>query len=92
MVNSSWNFNIRRFGVLNQPGAFRIAGGVIYHLDSPNPVGEASIDAMGRIHLSFLGHRKITIGEAVVAKVGNGKFQGVLNLAGDEWVFEMKRR
>jgi hypothetical protein len=55
-------------------------------------VGEAAIDAMGRIHLSFVSHRKITVGEAVVAKVANGKFQGILNLAGDEWEFEMTRR
>jgi len=92
VVESRWNFNIRRFGVLNQPGAFKIANGVIYHLDASNPVGEASIDAMGRIHLNFLGHRKITVGEAVVSKVANGKFQGILNLAGDEWAFEMNRR
>ncbi|MGO9914678.1 MAG: hypothetical protein ACLQIB_08190 [Isosphaeraceae bacterium] len=92
LVDSRWNFIIRRFGVLNQPGAFKIANGVIYHLDARNPVGEASIDAMGQIHLSFVGHRKITVGEAVVRKVANGKFQGVLNLAGDEWGFEMNRR
>jgi hypothetical protein len=55
-------------------------------------VGEAAIDAMGRVHLSFVGHRKITVGEALVAKVANGKFQGTLNLAGDEWEFEMTRR
>ncbi len=92
VVESRWNFVIRRFGVLNQPGAFKISNGVIYHLDASNPVGEASFDAMGRIHLSFVGHRKITVGEAVVTKVANGKFQGVLNLAGDEWGFEMNRR
>jgi hypothetical protein len=44
------------------------------------------------LSLSFLGHRKITVGEAVMAKVANGKFQGILNLAGDEWAFEMTRR
>ncbi len=92
LVGSRWNFTIRRFGFLDQPGAFKISNGVIYHLDASNPVGEAAIDAMGQIHLSFVGHRKITVGEAVVRKVANGKFQGVLNLAGDEWAFEIRRR
>jgi hypothetical protein len=92
VVDSRWDFIIRRFGVLNQPGAFRINNGVIYHLDARHPVGEAAIDAMGRIHLSFIGHRKITVGEAVVSKVANGKFEGILNLAGDEWEFAMTRR
>jgi hypothetical protein len=90
LVHSEWNFTRR--GVINQSGAFKILDGVIYHLGADNPIGQAAIDAAGRLHLSFLGHRKIAEGEAVVQKIANGEFRGVLVFLGDEWGFSMSRR
>jgi hypothetical protein len=90
LVHSEWNFTRR--GVINQSGAFKIVDGVIYHLNADNPIGQASIDAAGQLHLSFLGHRKIAQGEAVVQKVANGEFRGWLDFLGDQWSFSMSRR
>jgi hypothetical protein len=90
LVHSEWNFTRR--GVINQSGAFKILDGVIYHLGADNPIGQAALDPAGRLHLSFLGHRKIAEGEAVVEKVANGEFRGVLVFLGDQWGFSMSRR
>jgi hypothetical protein len=89
---SSWNFTRTHPGGAVQPGAFRIEDGLIYHLDSPQVVGWVWQDDIGRVHLEFQGHRKIVRGEAVVEKVRNGRWKGVLLFADEEWVFEMRRR
>ena len=91
LVHSEWNFT-RQLDVVNQGGAFKILDGVIYHLDANFPIGEAALDAAGQLHLSFRGHRKIPEGEAVVRKVANGEFRGVLIFGGDLWGFSMSRR
>ena len=91
LVHSEWNFT-RQLDVVNQGGDFKILDGVIYHLDANFPIGEAALDAAGQLHLSFRGHRKIPEGEAVVRKVANGEFRGVLIFGGDLWGFSMSRR
>jgi hypothetical protein len=91
VVASSWSFT-RRFGPLNQSGAFKIVDGVIYHLDADHPVGAATLDAQSQIHLIFQNHRKIPAGEAIVWRVAKGEWRGFLVLNGDEWKLEMSRR
>ena len=66
LESSSWNVE-RKTGGTPQKGAFRIEDGLIYHLDQDHPVGEAAIDAQGRLLLFFQGHRKFN-GRAIVAK------------------------
>ena len=58
-----------------QKGAFRVEDGLIYHLDADQVVGRAFQDDQGRLHLEFLGHRKIAQGEAVVEKVKDGRWK-----------------
>ena len=91
LVHSEWNFTWRGGG-LNQSGALKILDGTIYHVGLDHPVGQAAVDAAGRLHLSFLGHKKIAEGEAVVWKVANGEFRGWLVFNGAEWGFSMSRR
>jgi hypothetical protein len=75
-----------------QKGAFRVINGGIYHLDQNHPVGMASLDVSGTLHLVFHGHRKFS-GEAVVSKVANGHWAGLIVMPdGSEWRLDMKRR
>jgi hypothetical protein len=91
LVHSEWNF-IRLSDAGNLGGAFKILDGVIYHLDANHPIGQAALDGAGQLHLSFRGHRKIPEGEAVVRKLANGEFRGVLIFNDDLWGFSMSRR
>ena len=91
LVHSEWNFT-RRGGGLNQSGAFKILDGVLYHLDTDNPIGAAELNAAGQLHLIFDGHRKIADGEAFVQKVANGEWRGELIFLGGGWAFSMSRR
>jgi hypothetical protein len=92
-ASSSWDF-VRTFipGGAQQKGALRIVDGGIYHLDLPHRVGTAALDAEGNLHLAVLGHRKIA-GEAVVSKVANGRWSGLLVMPdGTQWQLDMQRR
>jgi hypothetical protein len=89
---SSWNFTRTHPGGAVQRGAFRIEDGLIYHLDAPQVVGRVWQDDLGRLHLEFRGHRKMVWAEAVVEKVRNGRWTGILDYADQEWEFDMRRR
>jgi hypothetical protein len=62
-------------GGASNRGAFGINRGGIYHMDQAHPVGKAAQNALGQLELRFWGHRKLR-GEAVAAKVGNGRWSG----------------
>ena len=81
-MHSEWNFT-RQLDALNQGGAFKIFDGVIYNLDTCKPIGQSALDAAGQFHLVFQGHRKNPEGDAIVRKVANGEFRGVLIFGGD---------
>ena len=89
---SSWDFTRTHPLGAVQRGAFRIEDGLIYHLDAPQVVGRVWQDDLGRIHLEFRGHRKMVWAEAVVKKVRNGRWRGILAYADEEWEFDMRRR
>jgi len=91
LIHSEWNFTRRGDGI-NQGGAFKIIDGVIYHLNAPDPVGDAALDAAGQLHLRFLRHRKIAGGEALVQQAAPGEWRGVLDFLGILWEFQMCRR
>ena len=76
-MHSEWNFT-RQLEAPNQGGAFKIFDGVIYNLDTCKPIGQSALDAAGQFHLVFQGHRKNPEGDAIVRKVANGEFRGVL--------------
>jgi hypothetical protein len=92
-AESSWDATRTFVGSgAQQKGAFRVINGGIYHLDQNHPVGMASLDVSGTLHLVFHGHRKFS-GEAVVSKVANGHWAGLIVMPdGSEWRLDMKRR
>jgi hypothetical protein len=91
LKSSSWSAK-RHAGGSYQNGAFRIKNGLIYQANQPQPVGRAGLDALGRLSLSFQGHRKFN-GTAVVGKAGKGVWKGQIVLTnGTRWPFVMRRK
>ncbi len=91
LTSSAWDAQ-RLTGGSPQKAAFRIDGGVIRHLDQPHPVGVATLDAEGNLIMAFVGHRKLS-GNAIVSKVGNGRWEGFITLAnGTTWPLVLQRR
>jgi hypothetical protein len=92
-AESSWDATRTFVGSgAQQKGAFRIINGGVYHLDQDQPVGMASLDGSGTLHLVFHGHRKFS-GTAAVNKVANGHWAGLIVMPdGSEWRLDMRRR
>ncbi len=90
--HSEWDMFIFHGGVAKQDAYLRIDGGVIYAFKSNAPAGKAFLDDAGKLHIVFLGHRKIGNGEALLVRKAQGLWEGQVAFPSSTAGIRLKKR
>jgi hypothetical protein len=75
---SNWEVWINYPNGTTQKAAILLRDGVVYPAINKNASGRAFVDDAGDLHIFFEGHPKVYMGEAVLKKIADGKWKGVL--------------
>ena len=75
---SNWDVRINYPNGTTQNAAILLRGGVVYPAINKNASGRAWVDEEGDLHILFEGHPKVYRGEALLKKIGDGRWQGML--------------